>query len=108
MQLNSLAKHDANIEMVQNSDGTVTLTSVGDWTKDPIHSDIRLLDNIVAELHNTNVLWDMSAVSEVDSAGMMLLIHYHDQLLTNNCAVSLIGITDKHKRLNTLLHCQNY
>jgi phospholipid/cholesterol/gamma-HCH transport system permease protein len=107
MQLNSLTKHDANIEVVQNSDGTVTLTSVGDWTKDSIHSDIRLLDNIVAELHNTKVLWDMSAVSEVDSAGMMLFIHYHDQLLTNNCVVSLIGITDKHKRLNTILRCHN-
>jgi phospholipid/cholesterol/gamma-HCH transport system permease protein len=107
MQLNSLTKHHANIEVAQNSDGTVTLTSVGDWTEDSIHSDIRPLDNIVAELHNTNVLWDISAVSEVDSAGVMLFINYHDQLLTNNCAVSLIGITDKHKRLNTILRRHN-
>lgn len=38
---------------------------------------------------NISILWDISDTGLVDSAGMMLFIHYYDLLKSNNCSIEL-------------------
>lgn len=97
-----LKKPTAEIHVYQDTDSGIVFKSKGDWTVNSIHSVIRQLENITPTYQNSEVLWELSAVDEIDSAGMMLFIKVHDQLQANNCTVTLTGVTEKHERLNNL------
>jgi phospholipid/cholesterol/gamma-HCH transport system permease protein len=102
MQLGSLAKQPATIEVVQNSDATVSLNSLNNWTAESITSESHRLGRVISQCHNVEVQWQLSAIADIDSAGMMLFIRFYDQLISQKCSVSLIGATNKFERLNTL------
>ena len=48
---------------------------------------------------NISILWDISDAGLVDSAGMMLFIHYYDLLKSNNFSIEFIGAKDKHENM---------
>ena len=48
---------------------------------------------------NIPILWDISDAGLVDSARMMLFIHYYDLLKYNNCSIEFIGAKDKHEKM---------
>ncbi len=98
-----LHKATAEIDIYQDTDGGTVFKSKGHWTVDSIQTVIHQLESITQAYQNSEILWELSAVEEIDSAGMMLFIKYHDQLQANNCIVTLIGVTEKHERLNHLL-----
>lgn len=102
MQLDSLAKQPATIEVVKNSDATVSLNSLNNWTAESITLESHRLEKVISQCHNVEVQWQLSAIADIDSAGMMLFIRFYDQLISQKCSVSLIGATDKFERLNTL------
>ncbi|MEA1867675.1 MAG: MlaE family lipid ABC transporter permease subunit, partial [Thermodesulfobacteriota bacterium] len=52
---------------------------------------------------NVSIQWDVSDVGRVDSAGMMLFIHYYDLLKSNNCSIEVIGAKDEHEKMYQLL-----
>jgi len=98
-----LNKPTAEIHAYQDTDGGIVFKSKGDWTVNSIQNVVHQLESITQAYQNTEVLWDVSAVNEIDSAGMMLFIKYYDQLQSNDCIVTLSGVTEKHERLNNLL-----
>ena len=100
MPLNKLT---AEIVAYQDTDGGTVFKSKGNWTVNSIRTVVHQLELITQTYQNTDVLWDLSAVDEIDSAGMILFIKFHDLLQSNNCTVTLCGVTEKHNRLNNLL-----
>lgn len=98
-----LNKPIAGIHAYQDTDSGVVFKSTGDWTVNSIQNVVNQLEVYANTYQNNDVLWDMSAVEEIDSAGMMLIIKVHDQLQASNCTVTLTGVTEKQARLNKLL-----
>ena len=93
----------AEIQFHQNSDGSISLKSMGDWTIGAIKNVANKLDIFANAYRNIPVEWDVADISEIDSAGMMLFIHCYDLLSANNCTIEVIGATEKHKQLYSLL-----
>lgn len=93
----------AKIQTYQNTDCDIVLKSQGYWTVNAIHNVVEPLESFSQAYKNCTVLWDVSEIEEIDSAGMMLFIKVHDQLQANNCTLTLTGVTEKHERLNNLL-----
>jgi len=98
-----LNKPTAEIQTYQDTDCDIALKSQGCWTVNAIHNVVEPLADFCQTYKNCTVLWDVSAIEEIDSAGMMLFIKYYDALLANHCSVTLQGATEKHERLYTLL-----
>tara|TARA_R110001606_G_scaffold361754_7_gene515270 strand:+ start:190168 stop:191322 length:1155 start_codon:yes stop_codon:yes gene_type:complete len=93
----------ADITVSQGAKGSIILTSTGYWTVASIHDLASKLASLLDHYSNQTVQWDIANIGEIDSAGMMLFIHYHDLLSANNCKVSLIGATEKNLQLSQLL-----
>lgn len=99
----SMLTPNADITTSQNSEGSIILTSTGDWTVAGIHDLATKLINLLEHYNNQSVQWDIANIGEIDSAGMMLFLHYHDLLIANNCKVSISGETENNLRLSQLL-----
>jgi len=54
-----------------------------------------------------SIQWDVSDVGRVDSAGMMLFIHYYDLLKSNKCSIKVIGVKSEHERMYESLRPQS-
>jgi len=91
-------------------DGAVFLTSSGLWNVHSLNQVSKQLEQLVKTIKNTAIEWNISQVEQVDSAGMMLFIHYYDLLKSNNCSIQMTGTKLEHKKLYRLLrkhvaHC---
>lgn len=93
----------AEIIISQNAEAKLVITSTGNWTVHCIHDLASQLDSLLNTFHNNNIQWDLAEIDEIDSTGMMLFLHYHDQLLANKCTVTVIGETENNHRLAQLL-----
>jgi len=101
MQLTQSQK--AQIQWVKSTDGVILLKSFGDWTIDALRDASGMLENFSTASRNVSIQWDVSDVGRVDSAGMMLFIHYYDLLKSNNCSIEVIGVKDEHEKMYRLL-----
>jgi len=93
----------ARIQWLNKTDGVIKLKSSGDWTINTLRDVARILEQFSMENRNDSILWDVSDVGRVDSAGMMLFIHYYDLLRSNSSAIKVIGIKSDHERMYRLL-----
>ena len=94
---------NADITASQNTDGSIILTSTGDWTVASLHDLATKLLSLLDHYSNQTVQWDIANIGEIDSAGMMLFLHYHDLLIAKNCVVTISGATANNLRLSQLL-----
>lgn len=94
---------DAEITVSQDAEDAIILKSTGDWTVDNINGLAEKLADLAKKYQHSVIQWDMASISEIDTAGMILLLQCHDALLANNCTVTLCGETEKHQRLSQLL-----
>lgn len=101
MQL--IQSQKARIRLLKSTDEVILLKSSGDWTIDALRDAARTLEQFSRETRNVSIQWDVSDVGRVDSAGMMLFIHYYDLLKSNNCSIEVIGAKDEHEKMYRLL-----
>ncbi|MEA1866957.1 MAG: MlaE family lipid ABC transporter permease subunit [Thermodesulfobacteriota bacterium] len=101
MQLTRSQK--AQIQRLKSTDGVILLKSSGDWTIDALRDAAGMLEHFSRASRNVSIQWDVSGVGRVDSAGMMLFIHYYDLLKSNNCSIEVIGAKDEHEKMYQLL-----
>ena len=101
MQL--IQSQKAQIQRLKSTDGVILLKSSGDWTIDALRDAAGMLEHFSMASRNVSIQWDVSDVGSVDSAGMMLFIHYYDLLKSNNCSIEVIGARDEHKKMYRLL-----
>ena len=79
------------------------LESSGDWTSDALVNATVIMDQFCRQHHSVTIHWDMSNVERIDSAGVMLFIHYYDLLKSNHCNIKVIGAKSEHERMYRLL-----
>ena len=101
MQL--IQSQKAQIQRLKSTDGVILLKSSGDWTIDALRDAAGMLEHFSMASRNVSIQWDVSDVGRVDSAGMMLFIHYYDLLKSNNCSIEVIGAKDEHEKMYRLL-----
>ncbi|WP_456412267.1 MlaE family lipid ABC transporter permease subunit [Thiolapillus sp.] len=58
-----------------------------------------ILERRCRGLRNRPLRWDLSRVSSIDSAGIILLKHYLDQLQAQGCKVEIVGASPAQQRL---------
>jgi len=101
MQL--IQSQKAQIRQLKSTDGVILLKSSGDWTIDALRDAAGMLEHFSMASRNVSIQWDVSDVGRVDSAGMMLFIHYYDLLKSDNCSIEVIGAKDEHEKMYRLL-----
>ncbi len=101
MQL--IQSQKAQIRRLKSTDGVILLKSSGDWTIDALRDAAGMLEHFSMASRNVSIQWDVSDVGRVDSAGMMLFIHYYDLLKSNNCSIEVIGAKDEYEKMYRLL-----
>ncbi|MCD6185859.1 MAG: MlaE family lipid ABC transporter permease subunit [Deltaproteobacteria bacterium] len=101
MQLSRLK--NARIRQLKAMDGVIRLKSFGDWTINALRDTAEILEQFSRASRNVSIHWDVSDVLRVDSAGMMLFIHYYDLLNSNNCSIEVTGTKSEHEKMYRLL-----
>jgi phospholipid/cholesterol/gamma-HCH transport system permease protein len=98
-----LKLQQAQIQKIDVKPGTVLFKCLGDWTAGTLQDVTRSLQEYSKALRNVAIQWNVAGVGKVDSAGMMLYIHYHDLLRTQQCTVELIDAKPEYEELYQLL-----
>ncbi len=93
----------AQIQKIDVKTGTVLFKCLGDWTAEALQDVVKSLENYSSSLRDASIQWDVSEVGKVDSAGMMLYIHYHDLLKSQQCSIELIGARPEYEEFYQLL-----
>ncbi|WP_372881152.1 ABC transporter permease [Psychromonas sp.] len=98
-----LKRQQAQITMTQAETGSVSFICQGDWTAKDLEDVVKFLQINVDSLRDTSIEWNVSEVRKIDSAGMMLYIHYFDLLKLQHCNVELTGARSEFNDLYQLL-----
>ena len=101
--MQSTRSQKAWIQWLKSTDGVILLQSFGDWTIDALRNAAEILEQFSGTSRNVSIQWDVSDVGSVDSAGMMLFIHYYDVLKSNKCSIKVIGAKIEHEKMYGLL-----
>ena len=101
--MTSLELQQAQIQKIEVKTGTVLFKCLGDWTAETLRDVVKSLEIYSSSLRDTSIQWDVSEVGKVDSAGMMLYIHYHDLLKSQQCSIELIGARPEYEEFYQLL-----
>lgn len=94
---------EAQLQCVKNDDGIIMLNSSGDWTGDSLKNVTIALQQLSQTSRNKSIQWDVSKLGRIDSAGVMLFIHYYDLLKSNHCTIEVIGAKHEHEKMYRLL-----
>ena len=87
----------------QDAAGVLRFKSSGNWTKEGLLELSGKLRKCCREHRDISIQWDMSEIGELDSAGMVLFIHYYDRLIAANYSIELLGMKDDHRKMYELL-----
>ncbi|MEA1890027.1 MAG: ABC transporter permease, partial [Pseudomonadota bacterium] len=87
----------ARVQQIAAKSGAVIFKCLGDWTAETLQDVLKSLEIYSSSLRNTSIQWDVSEVGKVDSAGMMLYIHYHDLLKSQQCSIELTGARPEYE-----------
>lgn len=89
----------AQIQQHKSVDGRIILKCFGEWTLEGLTDVVEKLEKFSKISKNVSILWDVSNVGLVDSAGMMLFIHNYDLLKSNNCLIKVVGAKSEHQEM---------
>ncbi|HIE54536.1 MAG TPA: MlaE family lipid ABC transporter permease subunit [Chromatiaceae bacterium] len=93
----------AHIQLDKTDSGSWRLICSGNWTAELLDDAVAILKRQVGRLRNAGVHWDFSAVGQMDSAGMMLYLHYRRVLERQGCRVETSGQGEAQRQLFELL-----
>ncbi|MDA3869594.1 MAG: ABC transporter permease [Gammaproteobacteria bacterium] len=89
--------------LVENEDGSYLLKCQGKWTLKYITNVVSGIKRISKRIPaHSNVSWDISAVEEFDSAGIILLQHYVKEFEFRFKRVDIVGASSRQKKTLTL------
>lgn len=92
----------AVLDIVSDTSRTIFKCS-REWT---IHHLARIANTLESYTTHTPVIWDMSAVTRLDSAGIALIHLYSERFKANGITSEIIGMTQEHLQLYKLLYTQ--
>ena len=85
------------VQQVAAKSGTVRFKCQGDWTAETLQDVVKSLEIYSSSLRDASIQWDVSEVGKLDSAGMMLYIHYYDLLKSQQCSIELTGTRQEYE-----------
>ncbi len=88
---------------LEPAEGGWRLHCSGQWNAERLGGAVATLKKRVEGLHDTTVHWDFSGVTQMDSAGMMLFLHYRERLEARHCRVEVSGQSREQRQLFELL-----
>ena len=83
----------------ENHQNYLRLISQGEWNLESVRQIEKKLRNTPCD---KKIIWDMSKITEFDSAGVLLFIEYFERF-KNETEVEVIGYTQKQKEMYALL-----
>ncbi|WP_456371753.1 MlaE family lipid ABC transporter permease subunit [Thiolapillus sp.] len=92
----------AGIKTLRQEDGLL-IRGYGEWRADVLGKLAGEFERKLARLRNEKLSWDISAVSGLDSSGMVLLLHYLDMLEAQGCQVALTGLGQDQRKLREMI-----
>ncbi len=93
----------AQIEQVSGEEGEVIFRCLGDWTVENLDSTVEKLEVYSKTFTGRTLLWDVSEIEQIDPAGIMLFIYYHDLFKAQQCSVELVGASPGYEELYRLI-----
>ena len=85
--------------MYESNPDQLKLISTGEWTLNSVHQIEKKLLTIPCD---NKIVWDVSGISDFDSAGVLLFIEYFERL-GKETEVVVVGYTENQKKMYDLL-----
>lgn len=102
-QLNdSLQSQPAALQW-QVLDNEFMLKSSGEWSHSSLHEVTKQLEYFSKTCRDQTIQWNVSGIKKIDSAGMMLIIHFYDLLKSQGCTIHFLDPDIEFNRLYDLL-----
>ncbi len=93
----------ARLEWIEIDQQSVKITSSGDWKVNYLNAVIPRLKLLKSQYQNISVIWDVSSVRKIDTAGMLLVTEMVETLKTRHCEIKISGGSDEFNELYSLL-----
>ncbi len=100
---NSWQPQQAQLQWQVVKDNTTKLVSTGEWTHSSVQTVTKIFEQLLKTCRDKTIQWDVSGIEQVDSAGMMMIIHYYDLFQSIDCNIGLSGANSEFSRLYELL-----
>ncbi|HID45741.1 MAG TPA: MlaE family lipid ABC transporter permease subunit [Chromatiaceae bacterium] len=91
--------HPAEITFLQDEEGELLLVSSGVWHVATLKQVIPLLERQTRKLSVRSLRWDVSGISSIDSAGMVLIEYYLNLFGKQGIAVEVVGASPEQQKL---------
>ena len=95
-------KSEAGVGIQKNTD-FVTLRCSGVWVNTSLHNVIPVLEKAMSRFCDNAMVWDVSGITLIDSAGMMVVMHYSDAFREHGCTVEIRGAGAEFKNMQALV-----
>ncbi|WP_457673395.1 MlaE family lipid ABC transporter permease subunit [Thiolapillus sp.] len=92
----------AGIELLPEGEGLL-IRGRGSWRAETLGELPRELDRRLDNISRCPLQWDMSLVSSMDSAGMLLFLRALDHLGARDCDVRVTGLSEAQERLREMV-----
>lgn len=93
----------ARLEWIEIDQQSVKITSSGDWKVNYLNAVIPRLELLKSQYQNVSVIWDVSTVRKIDTAGMLLVTEMVEALKARHCEIEISGGSDDFNELYSLL-----
>ncbi len=91
--------HQADVRFLQDEEGELLVVSSGSWRVAALKMVVPILERQTRNIRNQSLRWDVSRISSIDSAGIVLFKHYLDQLQAQGCKVEVVGASPAQQKL---------
>lgn len=92
--------HNRAAVRIEKSDDTFSLVCSGRWNLQNIaEATVTLKSTSQTIARGRNITWDISSVKELDSAGVILLLHYAKAFRAKECNVTITGADSEQERM---------
>jgi phospholipid/cholesterol/gamma-HCH transport system permease protein len=93
------------IVIIEKKDNTYLLRCKGEWTLNNIADITSAIKKVSPTMdQQSNVDWEISAVEEFDSSGIILLLHHVNTFKEKMNKVNIIGANSAHEKMLKMFH----
>ncbi len=93
----------AQLSVHEGEEGALNLACSGNWLNTQLAVVEQQLIKLVPACHHRTVVWQLNGLTDIDSAGMMLIMHYYRQMEAQGCSISLSDHDSHFEKLHQLL-----
>ena len=97
---------NCNVSIKRQNETNIVLDVKGSWLKNNLVDVNTKLQEISSNIDNISIIFDFENTSEIDSAGIILILSNMTTYINNNCNVTVINMTTSQKTL-LLFYRQN-